>query len=68
MLVSQGGKDHIPFFCFSSIQRPVCAEFCINTEGTPSSGTPEAEKGRKHIPWELFSKAAKGVLCSALLL
>ncbi|GAB0192019.1 pleckstriny domain-containing family S member 1 [Grus japonensis] len=50
----------------NGVQRSVCAEFCIKTEGNPSSGTTEGEHGRKDIPWELFSKAAARLLCFAL--
>lgn len=44
------GKDRFLIFRFSGVQRRVCAEFCVKSEGNPSSGTTEAEKGGKTFP------------------
>lgn len=49
------------------VQRPSCAEFCINTEGTPSSGTTEAEKKTHSLGALLQSCCGSTLLCTAAL-
>lgn len=46
-LFLKAGKDRFSIFCFSGVQRHVCTELCIKSEGNPTSGTTEAENGRK---------------------
>lgn len=58
MSISYDGKGSCFTLCFSFVQKPVCAEFSIKTEGNPGSGITETENGREAIPQEPSSKVA----------
>lgn len=63
MSISYDGKGSCFTLCFSFVQKPVCAEFSIKTEGNPGSGITETENGREVIPQEPSSKVAMWFLC-----